>query len=135
MIATGADVIFAMGDDASFGYLQAISTAKAGHKVWYIGDIGDFTPIDTAHVLLSSVLWNFTAAYKAFIGEIQNGTFGQQGYNLTLANGGISLLHCKYISAPVWADIQKAQKGIENGTIKVPDTTTACKTQALLKKS
>ena len=41
VIATGADVIFAMGDDASFGYLQAISTAKAGHKVWYIGDIGD----------------------------------------------------------------------------------------------
>src|SRR5579863_9352890 len=56
VIASGADVIFAMGDDSAFGYLQAISTAKPGHKVWYIADIGDFTPIDTAHVLLSSVL-------------------------------------------------------------------------------
>ena len=28
VIAPGADVIFAMGDDASFGYLQAIETAK-----------------------------------------------------------------------------------------------------------
>ena len=133
VIATGADVIFAMGDDASFGYLQAISTAKASHKVWYIGDIGDFTPIDTQHVLLSSVLWNFTKAYETFIGEIEKGTFGQQGYNLTLANGGISLLHSSYISASVWADIQKATTGIENGSIKVPDTTTAGEVSSLLK--
>ena len=135
VIATGADVIFAMGDDASFGYLQGISTAKAGHKVWYIGDIGNMTPIDNKHVLLSSVLWNFTDAFENFLGQLKHGTFGSKGYNLTLANGGISLLHSKHISAPVWADIQKAQKGIENGTIKVPDTTTASKTQALLKKS
>ena len=47
-------MIFGMGDDASFGYLQAISNANVGHKVWYIGDIGDMTPIDTKHVLLSS---------------------------------------------------------------------------------
>jgi basic membrane protein A and related proteins len=134
MIATGADVIFAMGDDASFGYLQAISTAKASHKVWYIGDIGDFTPIDTQHVLLSSVLWNFTTAYKTFITEIQNGTFGQQGYNLTLANGGISLLHSKYISASVWSQITKAQSGIESGSISVPVTATAGAVTALLNK-
>jgi basic membrane protein A len=134
MIAAGADVIFAMGDDASFGYLQAISTAKAGHKVWYIGDIGDFTKIDTAHVLLSSVLWNFTKAYETFISQIQNGTFGQAGYNLTLANGGISLLHSRYISASVWAQIAKAQTGIEKATISVPDTTTAGLVTALLKK-
>ena len=53
-----------MGDNASFGYLQAIETAKVGHKVWFIGDIGDMTPIDKNHVFLSSVLWSFTDAYK-----------------------------------------------------------------------
>lgn len=135
VIATGADVIFAMGDDASFGYLQAISTAKPGHKVWYIGDIGSMAPIDKQHVLLSSVLWNFTTAYETFLGQLKNGTFGTTGYNLTLANGGISLLRTKYIPASVWADIQKAQQGIEKGTIKVPDTTTAAQTQAVLKKA
>ena len=134
VIATGADVIFVMGDDASFGYLQAISTAKASHKVWYIGDIGDFTPIDKQHVLLSSVLWNFTKAYETFIVQIEHGTFGQQGYNLTLANGGISLLHSKYISSSVRAWITKAQTGIEKGTISVPDTTTAGLVTKLLKK-
>jgi basic membrane protein A and related proteins len=134
MISTGADVIFAMGDGASVGYLQAISTAKAGHKVWYIGDIGDYTPIDTAHVFLSSVLWNFAKADEEFIGEIQKGTFGHKGYNLTLANGGISLLHSKFISSSVWALIAKAQTGVEKGAISVPLTTTAGQVTALLKK-
>ncbi len=44
VIASGADVIFTMGDDASFGYLQAIGTAHPGHKLWMIGDIGDMSP-------------------------------------------------------------------------------------------
>ncbi|MDE3132723.1 MAG: BMP family ABC transporter substrate-binding protein [Acidobacteriota bacterium] len=135
VIAAGADVIFAMGDGASFGYLQGISTAKAGHKVWYIGDIGNMTPIDNKHVLLSSVLWNFTTAYETFFAQLKKGTFGTMGYNLTLANGGISLLHSKYIPASVWSAITKATRGIESGKIKVPDTTTAAKTQALLKKA
>jgi basic membrane protein A len=133
MIASGADVIFAMGDDASFGYLQAIGSAKAKHKVWYIGDIGDMTPIDNKHVLLSSVLWNFTGAYTQALKDIKSGTFGTHGYNLTLANGGISLLHSKYISAKVWSQIVAAQKGVESGKIKVPVATKASQAQALLK--
>ena len=32
MIASGADVIFAMGDGASFGYLQAIETAEGRQR-------------------------------------------------------------------------------------------------------
>ena len=133
MIATGADVIFAMGDNASFGYLQAISTAKAGHKVWYIGDIGDMTPIDNNHVLLSSVLWNFTNVDKQIIGDVMHGTFGTHGYNLTLGNGGISLLKSNYISSGLWAQIMTAQKGVIAGTIKIPDTTTAAAAQKVLK--
>jgi len=121
MIADGADVILTMGDGASFGYLQAIETANAGHKVWMIGDIGDMTPIDKKGVFLSSVLWNFGGAYKQFIKEIDNGTFGQQGYDLTLANGGVSLLKTKYIPASVWSQIQAAQKKIVSGQIQVPN--------------
>ncbi len=133
VIASGADVIFAMGDDASFGYLQAIGTAHPGHKVWYIGDIGDMTPIDTNHVLLSSVLWNFTGAYKQALTDIKSGTFGEKGYNLTLANGGISLLKSSYIPADVWSKIQTAQQGIISGKINVPVTTTAGQAQKVLK--
>jgi len=121
MIADGADVILTMGDGASFGYLQAIETANPGHKVWMIGDIGDMTPIDKNGVFLSSVLWNFGGAYKQFIKEIDDGTFGQQGYDLTLANGGVSLLKTKYIPASVWSEIQTAQKKIVAGQIQVPN--------------
>jgi basic membrane protein A and related proteins len=121
MIADGADVILTMGDGASFGYLQAIETANPGHKVWMIGDIGDMTPIDKKGVFLSSVLWNFAGAYKQFIKEIDDGTFGQQGYDLTLGNGGVSLLKTKYIPASVWSEIQAAQKKVVAGQIQVPN--------------
>jgi basic membrane protein A and related proteins len=125
VIASGADVIFTMGDDASFGYLQAIGTAHPGHKVWMIGDIGDMTPIDTGHVFLSSVLWNFDGAYKQALADIKVGTFGVHGYNLTLGNHGIALLQTKYIPADVWSKIQTAQQGIISGQVKVPLTATA----------
>jgi basic membrane protein A and related proteins len=135
VIATGADVVFGMGDDASFGYLSAISNAKAaGKKVWYIGDIGDMTPIDKQHVLLSSVLWNFTNADEQAIKDINAGTFGAHGYNLTLANGGIAVLHSKYISSSLWSKVATATKGIEGGSIAVPDTTTAGAVSKLLNK-
>jgi simple sugar transport system substrate-binding protein len=124
VVATGADVILTMGDGASFGYLQAIETAKVGHKVWMIGDIGDMTPIDKNHVFLSSVLWTFTNAYAAAIKDINHGTYGTHGYTLTLKNGGISLLRTKYIPASVWKEIGKAKLGIVNGTIRVPNVTT-----------
>ncbi len=120
VIAQGADVIFTMGDNASFGYLQAIGSAKVGHKVWMIGDIGDMTPIDTSHVFLSSVLWNFTGTFTQAIKDVNSGSFGTHGYNLSLNNGGISLLHSKYIPAAVWSQIQAAQAKIKAGKINIP---------------
>ncbi len=133
VIAQGADVIFAMGDGATFGYLQAIETAKAGHKVWFIGDIGDLTPIDKNHIFLSSVLWTFTGAFESAIRDINSGTYGTHGYNLSLGNGGISLLKTRYIPAAVWAEIQKAKGGIVSGKIKVPEVTTKGAVEKLLK--
>jgi basic membrane protein A len=124
VIAQGADVILTMGDGATFGYLQAIETAKVGHKVWMIGDIGNLAPIDKNHVFLSSVLWTFTNAFKAAIADINKGTYGTHGYQLTLKNGGISLLRTKYIPTSVWKEIGKAKLGIVKGTIKVPNVTT-----------
>jgi simple sugar transport system substrate-binding protein len=133
VIAQGADVIFGMGDNASFGYLQAIETAKAGHKVWYIGDIGDMTPIDKKHVLLSSVLWDFTNTFKQAIKDVEAGTYGTHGYDLSLKNGGISLLHTKYIPAAVWAQIAKAKAQILAGKITIPVASKAGAVQQLIK--
>src|SRR5262245_8604427 len=120
VIAQGADVLFTMGDNASFGYLQAVESAKVGHKVWMIGDIGNMTPIDKKHVFLSSVLWNFAGVFNRAIKDINGGTYGTHGYNLDLKNGGISLLKSKYIPAKVWTEIVKAQAKIKAGKIKIP---------------
>jgi basic membrane protein A len=133
VIAQGADVLFTMGDNASFGYLQAIETAKVGHKVWMIGDIGDMTPIDKKGVFLSSVLWDFTGTYKQAIKDINAGTYGTHGYDLSLGNGGISLLHSKYISGATWAQIQKAKAQIMAGKIKIPVTHKASAVNQLIK--
>jgi simple sugar transport system substrate-binding protein len=133
VIAQGADVIFTMGDNASFGYLQAIGSAKVGHKVWMIGDIGDMTPIDKSHVFLSSVLWNFTDTFNRAIKDINNGTYGTHGYNLSLKNGGISLLKTKYIPAATWAAITAAKAKIASGKITIPVTHNASAVQKLIK--
>jgi simple sugar transport system substrate-binding protein len=133
VMAQGADVLFTMGDNASFGYLQAIGSAKVGHKVWMIGDIGDMTPIDTSHVFLSSVLWNFTRTFSQAIKDVNSGTYGTHGYNLSLKNGGISLLHSKYIPAATWAQIQAAQAKIKAGKITIPVAHNASAVQKLIK--
>ena len=131
VIAQGADVLFTMGDNASFGYLQAIESAKVGHKVWMIGDIGDMTPIDKNHVFLSSVLWDFKGTYTQAIKDIDAGTYGTHGYDLNLKNGGIALLKTKYIPAAAWSAITKAK--IVSGKLKVPAASKAGEVQKLIK--
>jgi simple sugar transport system substrate-binding protein len=133
VIAQGADVIFAMGDNASFGYLQAIETAKVGHKVWFIGDIGDMTPIDKNHVFLSSVTWNFTSTFSQAIKDINAGTYGTRGYDLNLKNNGVALLHTKYIPAKPWAALSAARSKILSGAIKIPAASKAGEVNKLIK--
>jgi basic membrane protein A len=132
VIASGADVIFGNGDGASFGYLAAAESARVGHKVWFIDVIGDKTPIDTHHVLLSSVLWDFRPIFKRAVDDINNGTYGTHIYNLDDSDG-ISLLKTPYISASLWRMIENDRKEIASGMIKIPVTATAAQVQAMLK--
>jgi simple sugar transport system substrate-binding protein len=135
VIAGGADVIFGMGDGSSFGMLQSVETAKppaGADKVWFIDVIGDKTPVDKKGVLLSSVLWNFEPAFTQAVNDINTGTFGQQNYELNLANGGISLLQTKNIPADAWTAAETAKAGIIDGSIEVPLTATADDVKALI---
>jgi len=126
VIAAGADVVFGMGDGASFGMLQAVETAKppaGASKVFFIDVIGDKTAVDKEGVLLSSVLWDFTDIYTQAIADIGAGTFGAANYDLTVANG-ISLLKTDKAPAEVWTEIDTAQQGVADGSIEVPLTPT-----------
>src|SRR5438132_3741319 len=122
VIAQGADVLFTMGDNASFGYLQAVESATVGHKVWMIGDIGNMTPIDKNHVFLSSVLWSFAQTFTQAVKDVNAGTYGTHGYNLDLQNGGVSLLKSNYIPAAGWSQLQAGQPQSKAGKIKIPGT-------------
>jgi len=126
VIAGGADIVFGMGDGASFGMMQAVETAKApagASKVYFIDVIGDKSKIDKKGVLLSSELWNFAPIYTKAIKDVNAGTFGKKTYVLDASNG-ISLLKTNKAPASAWAKVAAAQKKIANGSIKVVSTAT-----------
>jgi len=83
-------------------------------------------------VLLSSVLWDFAGIYTQALADLAAGTFGNAGYTLDAANGGISLLQTAHISAEVWAAVEAANAGIADGTISVPLTPTQADVDALV---
>jgi basic membrane protein A and related proteins len=129
-IASGADVVFGMGDGATLGYIQAVETSSK--KVWFIDVIGNPTPIDKKGAVLSSVLWDFSKVFKAAIADINAGKYGTHTYVLGL-NNGVSLMQTKYIPGPVWKLIQQTRRGIISGSIKVPLTPDKKSVTALMK--
>jgi len=125
-IAVGADIIFGMGDGASFGIMKACEENKArdGGKVWFIDVIGDKQSIDAEGILLASVLWDFSVCYEQMFIDIYTGRFGID-HHLTVENGGIELAVYKDIPDVVRAAVREAKQGIMSGKIKVsniPDT-------------
>ena len=129
-IASGADVVFGMGDGATLGYIQAVETSAK--KVWFIDVIGNPTPIDKKGAILSSVLWDFSKVFKAAVADINKGTYGTHTYTLGL-NNGVSLLQTKYIPGAVWKLVQQTRKGIISGKTKVPLTPDLKSVKALMK--
>lgn len=136
-IAVGADVIFGMGDGASFGMLQACTTKKAkdGGKAWFIDVIGDKRSIDKADVLLTSVVMDMSVVYEEVIKSYMDGTFGQQHW-VGMKNRAIYLLELnKAVSDPVKEELKAIEKKIVAGEIKVVDVPVAVDLHKFLKKT
>ncbi|MBE0478112.1 BMP family protein, partial [Candidatus Aerophobetes bacterium] len=121
-IAAGADVIFGMGNGATFGMMSACeeNRARDGGKVWFIDVIGDKSEIDTEGILLGSVLWRFDIIYEMMLIDIYTGHFGKKYYQ-TLENHGIELAVYQDLPGEIIAAIREAEKAIVSGKIKVPD--------------
>jgi simple sugar transport system substrate-binding protein len=136
-IAVGADVIFGMGDGASFGMLQACATKKAkdGGKVWFIDVIGDKRSIDKADVLLSSVIMDLAVVYEEVIKSYMDGTFGQQHW-VGMNNGAIYLLELnKAVPDSVTKELMAIKTNIIAEKINVVDVPTAVDLHKFLKKT
>jgi simple sugar transport system substrate-binding protein len=136
-IAVGADVIFGLGDGASFGMLQACSTKKAkdGGKVWFIDVIGDKRSVDKADVLLSSVVMDLSVVYAEVIESYMDGTFGRQHW-VGMDNGAVYLLELnKAVRNSVRAELKQIEKKIIAGQIKVVDVPVAVDLHKYLDKT
>ena len=136
VIAGGADIIFGMGDGASFGEMQAVETATppaGATKVWFIDVIGDKTSIDTKGVLLSSQIWDYTPAFQEAADALNSGTFGTKVIYINLQNNGIGLLKTKFIADDVWTAIEAAKADIISGKVQVPAITDKAAVDKLVK--
>jgi basic membrane protein A and related proteins len=119
VIAGGADIVFGLGDGASFGMIEAV--AQAG-DVQFIDFIGDKTTADGGDVILTSVLYNFEPIFTQAIDDLEAGTFGERGYEINVENGGIELLRTDKIDGGTWEELEMMTDQIASGEIDVPET-------------
>ncbi|MGI9255203.1 MAG: BMP family lipoprotein, partial [Thermomicrobiales bacterium] len=120
-IAANADIIFGMGDGASFGMLQAIEehNAKDGaNMVWFIDVIGD-KKAEHGDALLSSVIFDYSGIYQQMVDDLKAGKFGGE-YVMDVKNGGVRLLDLpEGLAQDVKDAVAAAEKDIIDGKITV----------------
>lgn len=120
-LAAGADIIFGMGDGASFGMIEAIRDFNEEHEdapARFIDVIGDKSE-EYGDVLLTSVVFDFGPTYNQMITDLEAGTFGKV-YTLNLQNGGIKLLDLpEDVPDDVKEAVTKAREAIVIGKIRV----------------
>jgi simple sugar transport system substrate-binding protein len=120
-IGANADVIFGMGDGASFGMLQAIEEHNAeegANKVWFIDVIGD-KKVEHGDALLTSVLFDYTGIYQEMIDDLRSGEFGKT-YIMDVRNGGVRLLELPAdLAQDVKDAVAQAEQDIVGGSITV----------------
>jgi simple sugar transport system substrate-binding protein len=120
-LAANADVIFGMGDGASFGMIQAVEEHNAqegADKAWFIDVIGD-KKAEHGDVLLSSVLFDYSGIYKEMLDDLKAGAFGKV-YTMDVKNGGVRLLDLpEEIGQDAKDAVAEAEKAIVDGSITV----------------
>lgn len=124
VIAAGADIVFGMGDGASFGMIQAINehnenASPDDSTVRFIDVIGDKSGSDAGRYLLTSVLFDYRPAYTQLIHDLDEGAFGKV-YMMGLENEGVRLLDMdETVDASTVAAVEEARAAIIDGSIEV----------------
>ena len=95
VLAGGADIVFGMGDGASFGMIQAIreynAEQPAEQQARFIDVIGDKTESEAKDFLLTSVLFDYTGVYQQLVSDLKAEEFGSV-VTMNLENNGVRLL-------------------------------------------
>ena len=122
-LAAGADIVFGMGDGASFGMIDAIEEHNAeleegAAPALFIDVIGDKRE-EHGDVLLTSVLFDYTGVYGQLLDDIEAGAFGRV-HTMNVANGGVRLLDLpENVPPDVVAAVEQARQGVVAGDIEV----------------
>jgi simple sugar transport system substrate-binding protein len=122
-LTAGADIVFGMGDGASFGMLQAVvehndALTEGEARAWFIDVIGD-KRADYAEHLLTSVYFDYTGVYNQLITDLATGEFGQV-YTMSVANGGVYLLDLpESVDEAIVADLAAQEAKIIVGEVTV----------------
>lgn len=93
VLGAGADIVFGMGDGASFGMIESVSAHNAENQdqlARFIDVIGDKSADNPDGAILTSVLFDFAPTYEQMLRDLDAGRFGAV-YTLDLRNGGVRL--------------------------------------------
>lgn len=116
MIDQGADIIYASGNGMTVGALEA--SRSEGVYFMTASDMSVMAP----EVVLASTPQRFNVAIKEMIADIEAGTFGNKQYQLTLQNGGLSLIvHLEDEVSSVMDVVNATVQGLLDGTIEIPE--------------
>src|SRR5687768_8115910 len=122
VLAAGADIVFGMGDGASFGMIEAVAAHNADHpdsKAMFIDVIGDKSATQPRDLYLTSVLFDYSGIYEQMIRDLDTGAFGKQ-YVMNVANGGVRLMDLPAeIPQAIKDQVAQIQAEIVAGTIAV----------------
>ncbi|MEJ7838156.1 MAG: BMP family ABC transporter substrate-binding protein [Thermomicrobiales bacterium] len=123
VLAAGADIVFGMGDGASFGMIQAIrefnEQLPVEQQARFIDVIGDKSASEAKDFLLTSVLFDYSATYRQLIADLEAGTFGTV-VTMNLQNDGVRLLESPIeINAATLETVATTREQIVSGEIVV----------------
>ncbi|MBP6470573.1 MAG: BMP family protein [Chloroflexi bacterium] len=112
-IAAGADVLTGSAQQV----VGAIGVAKEAGIPW-MGVQADQSPL-APDIVVATVLYDWRATLLAMIQANQAGEYGGKVFQLTLENGGQTMIYADSLSADAVAAAQAAEAGIIDGSIEI----------------
>ncbi len=112
-IAAGADVLTGSAQQV----VGAIGVAKEAGVPW-MGVQADQSPL-APEIVVATVLYDWRATLLAMIQANQAGEYGGKVFQLTLENGGQTMIYADSLPADAVAAAQAAEAGIIDGSIEI----------------
>jgi basic membrane protein A len=120
-VGQGADIIFPVAGTAGLGGLQAAKDAN-GYGIWV--DTDGFDSTEYGDILLTSAEKGLDTSVTAAIKDAIDGTFNNDIYSGTLANGGVGLAPYHNFDSKIPQDlkdkIDQLKQGLMDGSITIP---------------